>query len=317
MSHSAAHARTGQDRASLYTEITDTIIEELEAGRVPWAQPWKAAKAPLAMPKNATTNRSYSGINVLILWNSVIKHGFPSQGWLTFRQALSLGGNVRKGERGTTVVYADRFIPDAEKKRARETGDEVQAIPFLKRFTVFNQAQCEGLPADLTVVTPPPAPGMIEPKVEALIVASGIDFRIGGNEAFYAPAHDYVQVPPPQAFFEPVNWHRTALHEVGHASGAAHRLNRNLAGGFGSKTYAFEELVAEMSSAFCCASLGIVPTVRHADYIGSWLEVLREDNRAIVRAASQASKAADYLLGFLPGDDRTNPTGDADEREAA
>jgi antirestriction protein ArdC len=317
MSYSTVRARSGRDRTNLYTEITDTIIEELEAGRVPWAQPWKAAKAPLSMPKNAATNRAYSGINVLILWNAVIKRGFPSQGWLTFRQALSLGGNVRKGERGTTVVYADRFVPDAERRRARETGDDAQAIPFLKRFTVFNQAQCEGLPADLAVVTPPPVPGLIEPKVEALIAASGIDFRIGGSEAFYVPTHDYVQVPPPQAFFEPINWHRTALHELGHASGAAHRLNRNLAGGFGSKTYAFEELVAEMSSAFCCATLGIVPTVRHADYIGSWLEVLREDNRAIVRAASQASKAADYLLGFLPGDDRADSAGDADEREAA
>ena len=122
------------------------------------------------------------------------------------------------------------------------------------------------------------------------------------------PAHDYVQVPPPQAYFEPINWHRTALHELGHASGAPHRLNRDLSGSFGSKKYAFEELVAEMNAAFCCASLGIVPTVRHADYIGSWLEVLREDNRAIVRAASQASKAADFLLGFLPKRRRTPRT---------
>ncbi|MFZ0509016.1 MAG: zincin-like metallopeptidase domain-containing protein, partial [Methylocella sp.] len=112
------------------------------------------------------------------------------------------------------------------------------------------------------------------------------------------PVEDYVQVPPPQAYFEPINWHRTALHELGHASGHPSRLGRDLGGVFGSKKYAFEELVAEMNAAFCCASLGIVPTVRHADYIGSWLEVLREDNRAIVRAASQASKAADYLLSF-------------------
>ena len=246
------------------------------------------------------TGRQYSGINVLILWGAVIEHGFPGQSWLTFRQALSLGGNVRKGERGTTVVYADRFVPDDEKKRARETGEEAQAIPFLKRFTVFNSAQCENLPEDVATVAPPPPPGLIEPRVEALIKATGIDFRIGGNRAFYAPAPDYVQVPPPQAYFEPINWHRTALHECSHASGAPHRLNRDLSGAFGTKKYAFEELIAEISAAFCCAALGIVPTVRHADYIGSWLEVLREDNRAIVRAASQASKAADYLLGFLP-----------------
>lgn len=302
MSRNTARARPSSDRASFYDDITNKIIGELEAGRVPWVQPWgtAAAKAPLAMPNNAATGRQYSGINVLILWGSVIEHGFPGQSWLTFRQALALGGNVRKGERGTTVVYADRFVPDDEKNRARESGEEAQAIPFLKRFTVFNAAQCEDLPDDVALVAPPPPLGLIEPKVEALIKATGIDFRIGGSRAFYVPAQDFVQIPPPQAYFEPINWHRTALHELGHATGHASRLNRDFSGSFGSKKYAFEELIAEMNAAFCCASLGIAPTVRHADYIGSWLDVLREDNRAIVRAASQASKAADYLLGFLP-----------------
>ena len=288
-------------RGSLYDEVTARIIAELEAGRVPWVQPWgrPGGTAP-GLPRNALTARHYSGVNVLILWGAVIEHGFPSQGWLTFRQALSLGGNVRKGERGTTVVYADRFVPDDERRRARETGDEAQAIPFLKRFTVFNVAQCDGLPEDLVAAVPAPEPGLIEPTVDTLIRASGIDFRIGGDRAYYAPAPDNVMVPPPQAFFEPINWHRTALHECAHASGAAHRLGRDLTGSFGSKKYAFEELVAEIASAFCCAALGIAPTVRHADYIGSWAEVLREDNRAIVRAASQASKAADWLLAFAP-----------------
>lgn len=311
MSRNTARARTGSDRSSLYDDITNKIIVELEAGRVPWVQPWgtAAAKAPLAMPKNAATGRQYSGINVLILWGAVIEHGFPGQSWLTFRQALALGGNVRKGEHGTTVVYADRFVPDDEKKRARETGEDAQAIPFLKRFTVFNAAQCEGLPEDVAIVAPPPLPGLIEPRVEALIKATGIDFRIGGNRAFYVPVQDYVMVPPPQAYFEPINWHRTALHELGHATGHASRLNRDFSGSFGTKKYAFEELIA----AFCCASLGITPTARHADYIGSWLEVLREDNRVIVRAASQASKAADYLLGYLPD----HVAAEDDQREAA
>lgn len=315
MSKNTTRARTGTDRSNLYDDITNKIIGELEAGRVPWVQPWgtAAAKAPLAMPRNAATGRQYSGINVLILWGAVIEHGFPGQGWLTFRQALSLGGNVRKGEHGTTVVYADRFVPDDEKKRARDAGEEAQAIPFLKRFTVFNAAQCDGLTEDIAAAAPPPLPGLIEPRVEALIKATGIDLRIGGDRAFYVPAHDYVQVPPPQAYFEPINWHRTALHELGHASGHHTRLNRDLTGSFGSKKYAFEELIAEMNAAFCCASLGIAPTVRHADYIGSWLEVLREDNRAIVRAASQASKAADYLLGFSPD----LVAAEDDQREAA
>ncbi|GLR89614.1 ArdC family protein [Bradyrhizobium iriomotense] len=302
---SKRHPRTGagQNRAGLYDEITDKIIAELEAGRVPWVQPWgtAAAEAPLAMPNNAATKRRYSGINVLILWGAVIERGFAGQSWLTFRQALSHGGHVRKGERGTTVVYADRFVPNDEKRRAKETGEEVLAIPFLKRFTVFNADQCDGLPAEIATTAAPRPQGLIEPAVEALIKATGIDFRISGDRAFYAPAEDYVQVPPPQAYFEPINWHRTALHELGHASGHSSRLNRDFSGSFGTKKYAFEELIAELSAAFSCASLGIVPTVRHADYIASWLEVLREDNRAIVRAASQASKAADYILGFLPG----------------
>jgi antirestriction protein ArdC len=295
-------ARTGEGRAGLYDEITDKIITELEAGRVPWVKPWGTAtlRAPLALPKNALTGRFYSGINVLILWSAVIECSFTGQSWLTFRQALSLGGHVRKGERGVTVVYADRFVPADEQRRAREIGEEAQAIVFLKRFTVFNTDQCDGLPADIATAAPSPLPGMIEPAVEALIRASGIDFRIGGARAFYSPAEDYVQVPPPAAYFEPINWHRTALHELAHASGHPSRLDRDLSGGYGTRKYAFEELIAEIASAFSCAALGVVPTVRHADYIGSWLEVLREDNRAIVRAASQASRVADYLLGFVP-----------------
>jgi antirestriction protein ArdC len=294
-------SRASGGRASLYEEITSKIIGELEAGRVPWVQPWGTqAKAQLAMPKNASTGRAYSGINVLILWGAVVEHGFAGQSWLTFRQALSLGGHVRKGERGVTVVYADRFVPSDERRRAREVGEEAQAIPFLKRFTVFNTDQCNDLPSDVATVAPPPPPGTIEPDVETLIKNSGVTFRIGGDRAFYAPVEDYVQVPPPAAFFEPINWHRTALHELGHASGHPSRLNRDLSGRFGTRKYAFEELIAEIAAAFSCAALGIVPTVRHADYIGVWLEVLREDNRAIVRAASQASRVADYLLSFLP-----------------
>ena len=320
MSRYTARARSGQDRTSLYAEITDKITAELEAGRVPWVQPWgtAAAKAPLAMPKNATTQRRYSGVNVLILWGAVIERGFVGQSWLTFRQALSLGGNVRKGEHGTTVVYADRFTPEDERRRAERDGDEPGAIPFLKRFTVFNTDQCENLPDGLITAPPPVPEGLILPQAEALIDATGADFRIGGDRAFYSPGSDYIQVPRPDAYFEPINWHRTALHELGHWVGHSSRLARDLSGAFGSALYAKEELVAEMTSAFVCASLSIVPTVRHADYLGSWLEVLREDDRAIVRAASAASKAADYLLAFRPDRvDSVEADAMTDERDAA
>jgi len=169
-------------------------------------------------------------------------------------------------------------------------------VPFLKRFTVFNVAQCEGLRAGLAADPAPLPEREIVPVAEEVIAASGVEFRIGGDRAFYAPDPDFVAVPPQPAFFDQINYYRTCLHELTHATGHPKRLGRDLKNAFGSKDYAREELVAEMGSAFLCAALGIVPTVRHADYIGSWLEVLREDNRAIFRAASQASKAADWLL---------------------
>ena len=284
-------------RASLYDEVTARIVPELEAGRLPWVQPWGSSggTAP-GLPRNALTARNYSGVNVLILWGAVIEHGWPSQSWLTFRQAQEAGGCVRKGEHGVTVVYADRFTPEAEKERASRDGDEAKAVPFLKRFTVFNVAQCEGLRAGLASEPAPLPEREIVPVAEEVIVASGVDFHIGGDRAFYVPSLDFVQVPPQPAFFEQVNYYRTCLHELCHATGHAKRLNRDLTNGFGSKDYAREELIAEMGSAFLCAALGIMPTVRHADYIGSWLDVLREDNRAIFRAASAATKAAEWLL---------------------
>jgi len=168
MPRSSTRPASSAERANLYVEITTRIIAELEAGRLPWVQPWGTAgvSAPLTMPQNASTGRAYSGVNVLILWGAVVARGFSCQSWLTFHQALSLGGNVLKGERGTTVVYADRFIPDDEKRRARETGDDAQAIPFLKRFTVFSTDQCENLPEDLATAPPPVPEGLILPEVE-------------------------------------------------------------------------------------------------------------------------------------------------------
>jgi antirestriction protein ArdC len=293
----ASDNRQTENRVNLYDEVTARIVSELEAGRLPWVQPWgSSGTAGPGLPRNALTARSYSGVNVLILWGAVIEHGWPSQSWLTFRQAQEAGGCVRKGEHGVTVVYADRFTPEAEKERATREGGEPKAVPFLKRFTVFNVAQCEGLRAGLASDPVPLPEREIVPVAEDVIAASGVDFHIGGDRAFYVPNQDFVQVPPQPAFFEQVNYYRTCLHELTHATGHAKRLARDLTNSFGSKDYAREELIAEMGSAFLCAALGIMPTVRHADYIGSWLEVLREDNRAIFRAASAATKAADWLL---------------------
>jgi len=240
-------ARGSENRAQLYDEVTGKIMAQLEAGRFPWVQPWGVADGAglgPALPHNALTGRNYSGVNVLLLWGSVIECAYPSQGWLTFRQALEAGGNVRKGEKGVTVVYADRFTPQAEKARAQESGEDARSVPFLKRFTVFNVAQCEGLREGLFADPEPLPEREIVPVAEEVIAASGVPFRIGGAQAFYVPSADYVQVPPQPAFFEQINYYRTALHELTHSTGHASRLDRKLANPFGSKDYAREELVA-------------------------------------------------------------------------
>ena len=306
-----AHHRSAKDqrgpRAPLYEEITNRIISELEAGRLPWVQPWGNARAAIGLPFNAASARRYSGINILTLWNAVIVRGFTGHGFLTFRQAAALGGSVRRGEHGTAVVYSHR-VDKGEQGGRSEGGDPGRerkgGFSFLKQFTVFSVDQCEGLPERFHVPAEPIPDGLVHPEAEKLIAATGADFRIGGVSAYYSPRHDFVAVPRPDDFFEPINWHRTAFHELGHWSGHSTRLDRDQTGSFGSKSYGHEELIAEMTGAFVCAALGIAPTVRHADYIGSWLEIIREDQRAILRAASAASKAADFLLAY-----RTHATG--------
>jgi antirestriction protein ArdC len=293
-------ARADEPRVSLYEEVTAKIIAQLETDVFPWVQPWSSAAAGIGLPRNAVSGRPYSGINVLILWGAVIESGFASQDWLTFRQALAAGGSVRKGERGQTIFYADRFTPKDEHEQGRNDRDAeaVRSIPFLKRFTVFNVAQCEGLPERFTTAPAPLPERQPHDDAEALIAATGADFRVGGARAFYDIGGDYVQVPPQPAFTNQIDFYRTALHELGHWAGSKTRLARDQSGGFGTPAYAREELCAELASAFLCAALGIVPTVRHADYLANWLAVLRSDSRAIFKAASQASKAADYLLAF-------------------
>ncbi len=297
-------AKTRAKRADLYQSVTDSIISELEAGRVPWVQPWGRPEttSPLGMPSNADTGREYTGINILLLWASAIDTRRTTQTWLTYKQAQKLGAQVRKGETGTTVCYAETFIPKMEKLRAIESGNDPQAIGFLKRYTVFNADQCEGLdPAFFEDVEPLPEREAV-PIAETLIAATGADFRTGGDKAYYSPSDDFIQVPHQSAYFEQTNYYRTCFHELGHWTGHKSRLDRNLKGHKGTKLYAKEELCAELSAAFLCAHLGIVPTVRHADYIGSWLRVLKDDKRFVFKAASLASKAADYILKFQTPD---------------
>lgn len=307
-------------RPSLYDEVTARIIADLEEGRFPWAQPWDASSFAPGLPRNADTGRRYSGINILILWGEAMRRGFGSQGWLTYRQAEAIGGQVRKGEKGTTIYYAARFTPkdaggngnggageapqtgggSSESGGQSGVGGDGRSIPFLKSFTVFNVAQVDGLPDRCTTLDKPLPEREVLPDAEYLLDVSGADIRIGGNEAYYSPSADYIALPPQQAFFAQIDYYRTALHELGHWTGHPSRLDRDQSGGFGTAAYGREELCAELASAFLCASLGIAPTVRHADYLGAWLAIMRADTRAIFKAASLASKASDYLLGLAP-----------------
>jgi antirestriction protein ArdC len=314
----------------LYTTVTARIIAQLEEGRLPWVQPWDGSVVVAGLPRNAGSGRAYSGINILILWHALFEGGFTAQRWLTFKQAEALGGHVRKGERGVTVCYADRFTPrdarggdggvgsaaggrgGADVGASSGSGDELRQVAFLKRFTVFNVAQCDGLPDRLyqALESEPRADPVTIPEAEALIAASGARISTGAPHACYSPGADRIEVPMQAAFTQPINYYRTVLHELGHWTGHGSRLDRDQTGRFGSASYGREELVAEMCSAFTCAALGIVPTVRHADYIACWLDVLKGDNRAIFRAASQASKAADYLLAFRSGADGVSDAGE-------
>lgn len=298
MSQPAKPHRQSGARAPLYDDITSRIIAELEAGRLPWVQPWDAGQAAVGLPYNVVSDRRYSGINILTLWHAVVVRGFRGHGFLTFRQAAQLGGSVRCGEHGIGIVYTRRAVTGASEPHGDGKGERKGGFSFLKQFTVFSVDQCDGLPDKYHVPAPPIPEGLILPQAETLIAATGADFRIGGASAYYSPRHDFVAVPRPDDFYEPVNWHRTAFHELGHWTGHESRLGRDQTGSFGSKLYGHEELIAEMAGAFVCAALGIAPSVRHADYLGSWLAIIREDHRAILRAASAASKAADYLLAF-------------------
>ena len=287
-------------RDAIYREITDKIIRDFENGIVPWARPWKSGVGllPFSLPQNALTTRNYSGINILLLWSALDEKGFTNSNWLTFKQALAMGGAVHRGESGTHVYFADKFVPESEKQKAQDEGTDPASIHFLKRYTVFNVAQCDGLPEGFNVVLEPSPDCEIVPHAEALIAATGADFRIGGDQAFYVPSEDFIRIPHQTSYTDQINYYRTAFHELGHWTGHKTRLDRSLTTKHGTADYAREELVAELATAFVCASLGIVPTVRHADYIGNWLQVLKEDARAIVKAASLASKASDFILQF-------------------
>jgi antirestriction protein ArdC len=306
---------TPSNRRDIYSRITDRIVADLENGVRPWMRPWNTEHAAGRIVRPLRHNGiPYKGINVVMLWSAAMVKGYASPRWLTFKQALDLGGHVKKGEAGELVVYADRI----NRTETNDKGEQLALeIPFLKGYTVFNVEQCEGLPAEYTVLAEPPALTPLQ-RIEAadqFFGATGADIRQGGARAFYAEGPDYVQMPPFETFRDAESHAATLAHELTHWTKHDSRLARDMGRTkWGDEGYAREELVAELGSAFLCADLGITPEVRpdHAAYIASWLKVLKDDRRLIFSAASHAQRAVDFLHGA-----QRSETHEVEERAAA
>ncbi|MFT4118298.1 ArdC family protein [Bradyrhizobium sp.] len=301
------------NRSDIYARITDRIVAELEKGVRPWVQPWSASHAAGRITRPLRHNgEPYSGMNVLLLWSEAMARGYTSPVWMTFKQASELGGHVRKGESGSTVIYASRFT----KTETDEHGGEVERdIPFLKTYSVFNVEQIDGLPEQFAGR---PAP-VIDPveriaHADRFFAHTGSVIRHGGSRAFYAPSTDHIQMPPFESFRDAASYVAVLSHEHIHWTADSRRVGRDLSRYAKDRSErAREELVAEIGSALLCADLGIVPELEprpdHAAYLASWLKVLADDKRAIFSAAAHAQRAATYLHGLQPQSDG--------EREAA
>ena len=276
-------------RQDIYARITAHIVAALETGVRPWVRPWNAEHAAGRITRPLRHNgQPYTGINILSLWASAIEQGFAAPIWMTYRQATELGGHVRKGEKGSPVVYANSITRN--ETDADSGADVAHQIHFLKGYTVFNVEQIEGLPDQYTQLASPrlDAPARIA-RAERFFAATGVILSHGGNRAFYRPSTDTIVLPPFEAFRDAEAYYSTLAHESCHATSHPSRLARDFGSKrFGSESYAIEELVAELGAAFLCADLDLAlePREDHAAYLAHWLEVLKSDNRAIFTAAS-------------------------------
>lgn len=283
-------------KPNLYECVTAKIVADLEKGIRPWTKSWNSGQC-ISRPMRAN-GEAYRGINTLLLWAAACAHNFSTPIWMTYKQALQLGGQVRKAEKGSSVVYSNVVV----RTETDDSGEESERrIPFMKGYTVFNVAQIDGLPEEFYASATRPTNNIerIE-TAERFFSAIGADIRHGGDRAFYSPKADFVQMPPFEAFQDAEAYYAVLAHEATHWTGGRGRLERSFDGKrFGDAGYAMEELVAEIAAAFICAELGLSaePRADHADYIGAWLKALKGDNRAIFTAAAHAQRAADYLSG--------------------
>lgn len=305
---------TKKQHFDIYQSVTDRIITALESGTAPWLKPWDNAEYGLGLPRNAVSNRLYSGINILLLWLAAEEKGYRQSKWVTAFQVNELGGRIRKGEKATVAVLYNRI----EREKLDDNGKVIMnndGIPEMERFAVikkhnlFNIEQCD-LPknlydseTELYAITETEKYRVFR-DIRKIIKGMGLEVRIqSSNKAFYHSGLDKVLMPERTQFEREQDFYATLLHEMTHATGHSSRLNRegvvSHKSKFGNAVYAFEELIAEMGSSFLCAHLGFDTVPRNASYINSWIEVLKQDKKAIFRASGKAREACEYMFDIL------------------
>ena len=277
------------------TTVTERIVAALEGGVAPWVCPWDRSGGKT---RNGTSGHVYRGVNVILTAMS----GFGDPRWFTYRQAQQLGGQVRRGEKGTPVVYwqfVDRRAADGDHEGDDTPTGRTSRVPVARSYTVFNHEQVAWKPGSPMAAKHEAEPVVVEAwqrAARSLVEAYGADIRHGGTRAYYSPSDDYIRVPERSRFASAADYQGTVLHEMAHWTGHGSRLGRSLTGRFGSEAYAAEELVAELAAAFMSADLGVPGKLQHAEYIGNWITLLGKDTKAIFTAARLAQDAADFLL---------------------
>ena len=294
-----ASAVLSESKSDVFKSITAKIVAGIEAGAGEFVMPWHGGIVPPVFPVNAATDKPYHGVNVLALWVDAILKRYICGYWASYRQWQNLGAQVRKGEKGSVIVFWKKLERQDDAKAVETEGDQPR---FVARASyVFNAEQVDGWQ--------PPSPKQqsevtINEQVAAFIQATGADVRHDAYMARYRRDVDRIEVPAPELFISSSTsspteaYHAVLLHELTHWSGAPHRLDRQFGRRFGDRAYAFEELVAELGAAFLCSAfrIAIEPRPDHAAYVSSWLEILDRDTKAIFTAASKAQEAVEYLM---------------------
>lgn len=290
-----ARKKSPETRADIYTRITNTIVAAIEAGTSNYDMPWHHTGGAVARPSNVASGNAYRGINILSLWASAMGCSFESGLWGTFRQWQACGAQVRKGERGSPIVFYKRL--DTEDQVQESVDDRPRLVA--RGYTVFNLSQVDGYEA--ASYTPLPESARIA-HAETFFHNLNIKTEFGGDGAYYRPSTDTVHMPPFTQFKSAAGFYSVYGHECGHASGSKDRLDRDLTGRFGDEKYSFEEIIVEILAAMMMADLGIAcePRPDHAAYISSWLKILKDQPRAIFAAASEAQKIADWMHAQQP-----------------